>query len=282
VANLKKILLVITDSRGVSQAFVTDDFQYMLLNEAITSVRRGIVSGVHLVEGPGGTYLRSNRNASRLDNLDSLSVTAGSVSERIKNLFRSSQNRGIEAYAKAYGKFLELRHDRDELLYLDGVARISKREVIRRIRPLRRKIEEAAETYKIDTYLLAAILIDELARLGPDDLLDILGRLGVNTSVGLAQVSMSTARNLIRRKYYPEDPDISDRNLYNLLSDDAVSVQFAAAYLSYVRVFRERRGYGVSTAELASCYSGKPLSPLKPRGREIANKLRRFAREVID
>jgi hypothetical protein len=130
--------------------------------------------------------------------------------------------------------------------------------------------------------LLAAILIDEFARLGPDDLLDILGTLGVNTSVGLAQVSLSTARNLIKQKYYPEDPNISDRRLHELLSNDSVSVHFAAAYLSYVKVFRERRGYSVSLAELASCYSGKPLDPVRSRGKEIATKLTKFAREVID
>jgi hypothetical protein len=282
MSRIEKIILVITDSRGVSQAFVTDDFQYLLLDEAIALVKRGILSGVHLVEGPGGTYLRSNKNTSREDNLDSLSATVGGLFEGIKDLLRSSQNGAVKAYAEAYGKFLELRHERDELLYLDGIARISKRDVIKRIRPLRRKIREAAKKYEIEVYLLAAVLIDELARLGPDDLLDILGKLGVNTSIGLAQVSMSTARKLIKQKYYPADPSISDHRLYELLSDDAISTQFAAAYLSYVKDFRERQGYGVSLAELATCYSGKPTASIRPRGSEIATKLRKFAREVID
>jgi hypothetical protein len=59
MANLKKIILVITDSRGVSQAFVTDDFQHLLLKEAIALVKRGILIGVHIVNGTRGTYIRS-------------------------------------------------------------------------------------------------------------------------------------------------------------------------------------------------------------------------------
>lgn len=78
MTGLKQIILVITDSRGVSQAVVTDDLKHILLDEAIRLVRRGILAGVHIVESNGRAYLRSNANSSTGENLDNL---ASSYSE---------------------------------------------------------------------------------------------------------------------------------------------------------------------------------------------------------
>ncbi len=249
MSNFKKIILVITDSRGVSQAFVTDDFQYLLLEEAIALAKRRILIGVHLVEGAKSTYIRSDNNIAKEDNLDSLSVPAGSLSKKIKD---PAENERVSAYAKAYGKFLELRFERDELLYLGRVARIPKNEIAQRLKPLASDIKDAAAKHGIDPYLIAAILIDELARMGPDDLLDVLGKLDVvDTTVGLAQVKMSTARDMIKKKYYPADPNISQDKLYELLMDDRASIEFAAAYLAFIKEFRIKRNRGISAAELA-------------------------------
>ncbi|MCX6106114.1 MAG: hypothetical protein NTY08_09815 [Proteobacteria bacterium] len=126
-------------------------------------------------------------------------------------------------------------------------------------------------------------MIDELARMGPDDLLDILGKLGVHdTTVGLAQIKMSTARDLIRKKYYPADSDISQSRLYNLLANDKTSIQFAAAYLSLIKKFRARKNLGTSAAELASSYSYGLSGKVRERGQQINLQLRKFAREILD
>ncbi len=86
--------------------------------------------------------------------------------------------------------------------------------MIKRLRPLTKQIKAAAKKHDVDVNLLTAILIDEFARIGPDDLLDILGKLGVrDTTVGLAQVKMSTARDMIKKKYFPGDPNISQSKL---------------------------------------------------------------------
>jgi hypothetical protein len=166
--------------------------------------KRGLLKEIQVVESRGRTYLRSHRNSSQADSLDSLSVPAGSASEKIKV---PADHEPVSVYTKTYGKFLELRFERNELLYFGRVARILKRDVIKRIRPLVSTIKAAARKYEVDSNLLAAILIDEQARLGPDDFLDILGKLNVaDTTVGLAQVRISTARDLIAKKYYPADP----------------------------------------------------------------------------
>ena len=135
----------------------------------------------------------------------------------------------------------------------------------------------------IDVNLLACILIDEFARMGPDDLLDILGKLGVHdTTVGLAQIKMSTARDLIRKKYYHADSDISQIRLYNLLANDKTSIQFAAAYLSFIKKFRAGKNLGTSAAEVASSYSYRLSGNVRKRGQQINLQLRKFAREILD
>lgn len=280
MSKTKRIILVIVDSRGVSRAFVTDDFKHLLLDEAIHLVRKGVLIGVQVVEAKNRTYLRSNANSSLKDNLDDLSVPAGSFSKKVKD---PNGDERVSFYVTTYGKFLELKFDRDELIFLGGIARILKKDVIARLRPLAIGIKSAAKKYDVDTSLLAAILIDELARMGPDDLLDVLGKLGVSdTTVGLAQVKMSTARDLINKKHYSADPNISQRKLYNLLTDDLVSVQFAASYLSFIKKYRIKKKVGVSAAELATCYSEGLLAQTSQRGKQIDNKLREFAKEILE
>lgn len=280
MAGSKQIILIIADSRGVSQAVVTDDLKHLLVNEAIRLVRRGILVGVHVVEANGRAYLRSNANSPTEDNLDSLSVPAGRLSQQIKD---PDDHERVSAYAAAYGKFLERKFEREELLYLGGIPRVPKKDVIKRLRPLAKDIKRAAEKYDVDANLLVGILIDELARTGPDDLLDILGKLDVvDTTVGLAQVKMSTARDLIKKQFYPSDPNISQSKLYDLLTEDVESIQFAAAYLSFIEKFRKKRNLGTSSAELASCYSWKLRAEATPRGKQIATKLKKVAKEILD
>jgi len=142
-----RIILVISNSRGVSQALVTDDLRHLLLKEAIRLVRRGILIGVHVVEGNGRAYLRSNGNLSLQDNLNSLSVAAGSLSQQVKD---PDDHELVSAYTAAYGKFLELKFERDELLYLGGIARLPKKDVIQRLRPLAPEIKAAAKKYDVE------------------------------------------------------------------------------------------------------------------------------------
>jgi hypothetical protein len=189
----------------------------------------------------------------------------------------------VSVYARAYGKIQELKFERDELLYLGRIARISKNETTRRLKPLVGEIKDTAAKHNVDPYLLTAILIDELARMGPDDLLDVLGKLDiVDTSVGLAQVKMSTARDMIKKKYYDADPNISPAQLYELLIDDRESIQFAAAYINFIKNFRVKKNVGISAAELSSCYSQGLAGKANVRGKQIATRLRKLAKEILD
>jgi len=113
--------------------------------------------------------------------------------------------------------------------------------------------------------------------------LDFLGKFDVrDTTIGLAQIKMSTARDMIKRKYIPLDPKISQTNLYRLLTEDEFSIQFAASYLDFIAKYRIKKNLGMTATELASCYSGGPLAAPSSRGKQISDKLRKLAKEILE
>ena len=65
----------------------------------------------------------------------------------------------------------------------------------------------AANTQHIDPAILGAILIDEYLRMGLDGWFDWCAKFGVNTSVGVAQIKVESARNIIRFGYYSPNAD---------------------------------------------------------------------------
>lgn len=274
-----KVILVITDSRGVNRAFVTDSLQYVGLAEALELVRIGALAGLKIVKKRGYSYLRSNLDTSSKNNLETISISAKKLSAKIKE---PAQDSRLSLYLSTYSKYLELRFSPGELIYLDGLARIQTGRVISRIRPLSSNIAMAAKQYEIDQNLLAAILIDEMARIGPDDLLDIIGKIGIrDTSVGLAQIKISTAKDLIRNKNIAYKANISDSDLYDLLNDDKVAVTFAAAYISFIKKFRAKKHIGTSPADLASSYSQGLAASISARGKQIVDNLMKLANEIL-
>lgn len=100
-----------------------------------------------------------------------------------------------------------------------------------------------AKEEKIDPSTLGAIIIDEVARTNPwEEALDKLGAafVGINTSAGIAQVTIETARKLIQKEYYnpnPSDKKLSKENvvktsrayLYDYVILPRHSTYFAAA-----------------------------------------------------
>ncbi|KAF0134597.1 MAG: hypothetical protein FD145_615 [Candidatus Saganbacteria bacterium] len=96
-------------------------------------------------------------------------------------------------------------------------------------------ILKAAQEQKIDPFLLGAILIDEYCRMGWDDWLDWLGALNIkNTSVGIAQIKLSTAREIILKQYYnPAPGKITAKSpslqIWFYLYQPGHSIQFSAA-----------------------------------------------------
>ena len=149
--------------------------------------------------------------------------------------------------------------------------------------PLTTEIKRAAKQQNIESSLLAAILVDELAESGPDDLFDLLGYLGVNTTVGLAQVKLTTARLLIKNGYYQASSTITDQKLYGLLTDDHEAVKFAAAYIRFTIDHRTRRKLGLTPEHIAAAYSrGFNHSEVSTRGTTIIKVFVPVAKELLN
>ena len=180
-----EIILVVRNRLGKTTAFITDAFETLSLESVISHIQNGLLQGSHIVETKSGIYVRSDRNQSKADNLGNLTVPAGSLSEQIAEV--TLKDKVVQAYLKAYGKFLELRYDKDELIYLDKIARATKTDVTRRLKPLVSEIKKSAKIKMIDQQLLGAILIDELARIDSQKRLPKigwkLGGLAVNNSL---------------------------------------------------------------------------------------------------
>jgi len=278
---MKKIILVISNSKGKNIRFITNDFICLTIDIVIDHVKSGLLKGLHIVNSAKGTFVRSNPNRSSKDNLDSLSVSENSFAKRHKDPYY--KDKVMLAYLKTRAKALELIYRPNELIYLGGLARGTKKDIFERFRPLKKVIKSASSKHNINPVLLTAILVDELVRLGLDDLFDVLGYFGMNTSIGLAQVRLSTAKDMIKKGYYNHsNKDISDQELYDLLNNDKHAVEFAASYIHWVYDYRNQRKMKVNDNNMATSYSsGQTETSVTPRGKSIINELYPIAKQIL-
>ncbi|MFH1361411.1 MAG: DUF3892 domain-containing protein [bacterium] len=289
----KEIILVVSSKTGKNVLFVLDDLQALTLPEAIKKTEKGEISGVHLVKGSSGLYLRASPNASQKDNLDSLVVSLSGVT-KINMLENSAV---FNKYRKRKEQVLkELENRGEKLIFVDGRPKETEKRVFSYLSQYKELILSAADGLKVDKYLLGAILIDEYLRLDrTDEWRDKLAVLGFCTSVGIAQVMIATARNLVRKGFYPADPSnkdispgkidkVSGEKLYRYLSDPKNSIYFVAAKINQIKKERFQEYDLSNLAVLAGLYSGsKPDDSGKPssRGQQISGEFYKIAKNVL-
>jgi len=289
-----EIILVLSDEKGKNVLFVLDNLRALALTEAIALVKKEKVSGVHLVEGPTGTYLRANPNAKKEDNLDLISTPLSSLTQIS---MKEKTALAVSKYSRCRRQFLKEREAAGEkVIYVDGKRKKTEREIIDYLSIYKKYILAAARDLKVDKYLLGAILIDEdLRRDWQDDLGDWLVILGRNTTVGVAQVQVETARDLIKRNFYnpnPKDRRIAPsnisktprRDLYKYLDNPKHSIYFAAGKINQIRNDFSSK-FEVDKPEIiGDLYSGTTplsLSQATKRGKQIATELYLIARKVL-
>lgn len=237
-----KIILVVTNSEKKSFVFVTDDLRAHSLKEAINLVIKGAFDLVHLVKKIVSPYLRSNPNAKPKDNLDTMSVTVHRIVKAVDRLDSIVFYPAFQAYWKLRQAYLKhLQKQGKKIIVVDGYLATPKELVVKTIAKHRTLIFAAANLFSIDPYTLGSILIDECARISMLDVLtdEVLLTLQ-NPSVGIAQVRIDTARDLIKQGYYnpnPNDTALSEKNinttsrehLYAYIIQPKHNVYFAAA-----------------------------------------------------
>lgn len=161
-------------------------------------------------------------------------------------------------------------------------------------------IYDAATNFNLDPLQIGAILVDEIARLAPfEEIADAIHvkDIGVNTSVGIAQIKIDVANNLIKKKLY--NPNPSDLKLplkrinrdtraylYNYLIQPQHNIFFEAAVLTdLINNWKDFIDLKSHFNILATLYSLSRLPHIDPhptdRGNQIAGEFYNLAQEWL-
>lgn len=236
-----KIILVATNSRGKNLVFVSDALRAYSLEEAVELARKEELENVYTVKGKNGTYLRTKPNTPRNEQLERISISSYRLFASSDDIRHAMSTPAFSKYWLAYQHSLEYKGG--PYIVIDGRPRITKETAREKLEPHRDLIFKAARRFDVDPYLLGAIIIDEIARFGLlESITDPLAGyfVGVNTSAGIAQVEIETARDLIEKNLYnpnPSDTKLSPANikkasrarLYRYVRKPKHSIFFAAA-----------------------------------------------------
>lgn len=206
------IKLVITNTVKKGVLFASNGFKLLTLEETILNAEKGDILGLSVVESKYGKYLRAFPNHIESDNLDEKSVTISKLFKYLDGARKFSGADLISNYIKHYQIWIK-ESGKPFLVSVNGDIEFTDnvRNLIRLHKDL---FKEVGKEFNIDPFLLAAIVIDEKVRLtafeslGDDMAVDLIG---INTSVGMAQLKIDTANSLIISKYY--NPSYQDKKL---------------------------------------------------------------------
>ncbi len=297
-----KIILVVTDSHGKNLIFSTDSLKAYSLDESIKLAKQGKLDAVHTVKTGRGSYLRVNPNATEDDNLDSLSISANHLYLSLDNFTCLHSPKKFKACAHHLELHFSMIEERGEqVIYIEEHPLITKEQVTAKLKPYRNIVLSAAQKFSIDPYTLGAILIDEIARVNPwEEALDKLGAafVGINTSTGIAQVTIETARELIQKEYYnpnPNDNKLSKKNiaktsrthLYTYAERARHSIYFAAARIRQtIDHWAHKTDLSDRPEILGTLYSQglgspKPNPGASDRGLQISQEFYPLAKKIL-
>src|SRR3989344_9042999 len=185
-----KIILAITDEQNRESVFITDRYEVLSLEEAISLAKQKKIDDIHVVQRNSKFYLRTNRNVPKERELDQLSIK-GNIFYEYWQGYRSLENPVLIEYINRYLKSIE---NDQSYVKLVGWFKSLKIPVQNGLKKNKEYIFEAALRFNIDPYLLGAILVDEIARRNPvEEIADKVFNYVKNTSIGIAQVTAKNA-----------------------------------------------------------------------------------------
>jgi len=240
-----KIILVTTDTRRKNLVFVSEELKSFSLEEAIDLAQDGKIEGVCAVNRSAGTYLRTKPSVPKSEEFETLSITG-------RNLLSYAQDARHAVSTPALSRYVELylASLKEGKLFIKPVGRpkVLTAAVKEKFTPHRSYIFAAAKKFDIDPKLLGAIIIDEIARLAPfEEIINALEAhiVGLNVSIGIAQVKIDTAHDLIKKGVYHPNPDdmklpfkrltnASRAYLYVYLIQPKHNIFFAAGFIRFV------------------------------------------------
>lgn len=236
-----KIRFVIEDKKGKNVLFIADSGKFLSVNDAITATENKTLLNTHIVNSEVH-FIRSNPNKSNQDNLDTLVLSYKQLEKGLNSYDAIKNIPAIQEYEKI--RLENIKADYRDYLIVDVIPRKTKTQVIHHLNIHKEIILEAANNQTIDPLTLAAILVDEYLRMGLDDWFDWAAIIGIETTVGIGQVSLETARGLINKGLYnpnPKDEKLqsetidktSNVHLYSYLKEPVHSANLSAAKIRY-------------------------------------------------
>lgn len=294
-----KIILVATDVKKKSLVFVDENLRVYSLQEAIKSAQDGLFKNIYTVNRSGNFYLRSTPSTMSGDKLDHISISSYKLFYSLNDLGKILSVSAFKNYWQKYQQNLlqEQQGKRDACIIIDGHLRIAKATAQYQIKINKDIIFAAVEKFNIDPYLLAAILIDEIARFGLfEEIVDklLVYVIGKNTSIGIGQVTTDTAKGLMVNGYHNPDPKIfsskekingaTRQQIYEYIKEPRHNIFFAAAQMRYFidrwAKFTDLSKKPEIIATLYSLPKDNPKSDPQPneRGLQIANEFYNLAK----
>ena len=299
-----KVILVVENKRGRSSLLVADDGAVYTLAEILNLAREGRISGLQVATRNGVSYLRASRRRAGIPALQDVSISRKSIlsiSSNTASVFSRAQFRPFWDF---YQDQLEKEAALGKLIVsIDGQLFDTQDHIRSTLLPHKDNIFSAAKHFNIDPYLLAAICVDETIRLAPfeevrDKLLSTFDS-SHDVSIGIAQVKLTVARNLIKRGYYNPNPfdenlsqtgidNISLAYLYRYVIDPKHNVYFAAAHVrNLMDEWKAKAGIEIPPVIMATLYhlTYKPPRPnpeSNARGEQIISEFYPIAKEILD
>lgn len=291
------ILFVITDTKRKSLVFVTRKLKVFSLPEMITAVKDGIFERVYAITGTSGTYIRSAPDKTAKNNIDSFSITGPQLVAIAQGHAKSTPV--ISRYIKEYIRSLP-----EDGPYIKPVGsfRIPRAVVKKVFQSHATTIKQAAKEFEIDRNTLDAIIIDEIARLAPfEPIVEKLGAdiVGLNVSVGVAQVRLETANDVIQKCIYNPNPldkklpfsgTLTNKNrryLYDYVIQPKHNVRFGAAVLRHtIDFWMQYTDLSDRPEILGTLYQQRYGEPKEhpvaiERGKQIANEFYDYAKQWL-
>ncbi|MEK7562289.1 MAG: hypothetical protein AAB509_01235 [Patescibacteria group bacterium] len=300
--NSVKIILIVTDTKRKSLVFVDENLRVYSLQEAIKSTQNGLLKNVYTVNRSGNFYLRSTPSSPKEGKLDRISISSHQLFYSLDDIGKILSIPAFKNYWQKYQQNLlqEQQEKIDAYIIIDGSPRVVKTTAKFRLTANKDIIFAAAEKFDVDSYLLAAIIIDEIARLSPfEEIADLLAGsfVGKNTSGGIAQVKTDTARGLMLIGCYNPDPNkfsskekikkASRQQIYSYVKESKHSIFFGAARIRYF-IDRWKKFIDLSKRPeiIATLYSPSrddPKNNPQPnlRGLQIANEFYKLAQDWL-
>ncbi|MBU0502619.1 MAG: DUF3892 domain-containing protein [Candidatus Margulisbacteria bacterium] len=275
------------------ELFIDENLKIYTKEDIVFLVKQKKINNLYLAKRKGKTYIKSKPNIKTTDNISYKSISHTEFTALYKNYAKATTDKKIKRYddvrrKRQKKKFIIVRDDKGDFFSTKTVN-----DVKAHLKKHKNATLKAAEKQKIDPLLLGAILIDEYCRMGWDDWLDWLGALNIkDTSVGIAQIKLSTAREILKRRYYNPAPgkithQSPSAQIWLYLNQPEHSIQFSAAAIRLSIDYWQKKKIDISKQPkvLAYLYSAGYTKDIenatKKRCRQISTEFYQMAKSIL-